>query len=99
MGSWTAGPPQRLRHGRAEGIGLHDGPIQSVAALAMRAHLANRQLASDPVGAAKEVQELEALARRTTQDLRYLHQVLQGCPRPCRTWCAIWAICTAPKCS
>jgi signal transduction histidine kinase len=50
---------------------LHDGPIQSVAALAMRAHLANRQLASDPAGAAKEVQELEALARRTTQELRY----------------------------
>ena len=55
---------------------LHNGAIQSVAALAMRAHLANRQLASDPVGAAKEVQELEALARRTTQDLRYLQFTL-----------------------
>lgn len=55
---------------------LHDGPIQSVAALAMRAHLANRQLTSDPVGAAKEVQDLEALARHTTQDLRYLQFTL-----------------------
>lgn len=51
---------------------LHDGPMQGVAALALRAHLAKRKLASDPGAAGEEVQQLEELARRTAQDLRYL---------------------------
>jgi len=55
---------------------LHDGPIQAVAALALRAHLVKRKLVSEPRDAGKEVQELEALARRTTQDLRYLQFML-----------------------
>ena len=55
---------------------LHNGPIQVVAALAMRAHLAKRQLASNPTAARDEVEELEKLARRTAGELRYLQFTL-----------------------
>lgn len=55
---------------------LHNGPIQDVAALAMRAHLAKRQLATNPAAARDEVEQLEMLARRTASDLRYLQFTL-----------------------
>lgn len=49
---------------------MHDGPTQSVAALAMRADLARRLLTTDPQAASGELKALEDLARRTAQDLR-----------------------------
>jgi signal transduction histidine kinase len=55
---------------------LHDGPIQAVAALALRAYLARRRLDSDPAAASDDVRELEELARSTTQDMRYLQFTL-----------------------
>lgn len=56
---------------------LHNGAIQSVAALAMRADLANRLAAKDPAAAVDEVRQLEELARRTTKELRALQFVLR----------------------
>lgn len=56
---------------------LHDGPIQSVAALAMRADLANRLMEKDPAAAAEEVRKIEELARRTTKELRHLQFLLR----------------------
>lgn len=56
---------------------LHDGPIQSVAALAMRANLATRQPAKDPAAASEELTNLEQIARVTTKELRYLQFILQ----------------------
>ena len=55
---------------------LHNGPIQDLAALAMRAHLAKRQLASNQAAAGDEVEKLEMLARRTASALRYLQFTL-----------------------
>lgn len=55
---------------------MHDGLTQSVAALAMRAELARRLLATDPGAATKELEALEDLARRTTRDLRQLQLTL-----------------------
>jgi signal transduction histidine kinase len=52
---------------------LHDGPAQSVAALAMRADLAQRLGAN---GSDAELEKLEELARATTRDLRYLQFTL-----------------------
>jgi signal transduction histidine kinase len=49
---------------------LHDGPTQLVAALAMRAGIALRLLATDPLAAAAELQALQDLARRTSGDMR-----------------------------
>jgi len=51
---------------------LHDGPTQSVAAIAMRVNLARRLLAKDPVAAGEELYKLEDLARRTTKEIRHL---------------------------
>lgn len=55
---------------------LHDGPIQAVSALALRANLASRQLTSNPPAAADEVRNLEELSRQTARDLRYLQFTL-----------------------
>jgi two-component system NarL family sensor kinase len=56
---------------------LHDGPIQNVAALAMRAALASRLMAEDPTTAAKEALKLEDAARQTSKELRYFQFVLR----------------------
>jgi len=63
--------------GRQYARHLHDGPIQSVAALAMRANLAKRQMKKDPEAASKELSQLEQLARYTTKELRYLQFILR----------------------
>lgn len=55
---------------------LHDGPIQAVAALALRAYLAKRHLDLDLSAASEDVRELEQLARSTAQELRYLQFTL-----------------------
>jgi signal transduction histidine kinase len=51
---------------------LHDGPTQSVAAIAMRANIVRRIVISDPEAAISEVIKIEDLARRTTQEIRHM---------------------------
>ncbi len=51
---------------------LHDGPTQSVAALAMRVNLARRLMERDTKSAAEELFKVEDLARRTTKEIRHM---------------------------
>lgn len=49
---------------------LHDGPTQSISAIAMRLNYAKALLHRDLPRVRKELDELEALARRTTREIR-----------------------------
>lgn len=49
---------------------LHDGPTQSVAALAMRANFARRLFERNDKSVAEELLKVEDLARRTTKEIR-----------------------------
>jgi signal transduction histidine kinase len=51
---------------------LHDGPTQSVAAMAMRVNLARRMVEKDPKAAVEELEKIEELARRTTKEIRHM---------------------------
>jgi signal transduction histidine kinase len=51
---------------------LHDGPTQSVAAMAMRVNLARRMLQKDVKEATKELVKIEELAHRTTKEIRHM---------------------------
>jgi signal transduction histidine kinase len=51
---------------------LHDGPTQSVAAMAMRINLARRMLKKDVKLADEELVRLEDLAHRTTKEIRHM---------------------------
>ncbi len=51
---------------------LHDGPTQSVAAMAMRINLARRMLEKDPKSASDELVKIEELAQRTTKEIRHM---------------------------
>jgi signal transduction histidine kinase len=51
---------------------LHDGPTQSVAALAMRVNFARRLMEKDAKAAADELYKVEELARRTTKEIRHM---------------------------
>ncbi|MBV6391356.1 MAG: hypothetical protein KPEEDBHJ_00564 [Anaerolineales bacterium] len=51
---------------------LHDGPTQSVAAMAMRLNISRRMLAKDPKSANEELIKLEELAHRTTKEIRHM---------------------------
>jgi len=51
---------------------LHDGPTQSVAALAMRVNFARRLMERDAKAAAEELYKIEELARRTTKEIRHM---------------------------
>lgn len=51
---------------------LHDGPTQSVSAIAMRINLARRLLQTNPLAAGEELGKIEELARRTTQEIRHM---------------------------
>jgi signal transduction histidine kinase len=51
---------------------LHDGPTQSVAAMAMRVNLARRVLEKDPKAAGEELVRIEDLARRTSKEIRHM---------------------------
>jgi signal transduction histidine kinase len=51
---------------------LHDGPTQSVSAMAMRINLARRMLAKNTDGAADELAKIEELALRTTKEIRHM---------------------------
>lgn len=51
---------------------LHDGPTQSVAAIAMRINLARRMLKKDSKGTEAELVKIEELAHRTTKEVRHM---------------------------
>ena len=51
---------------------LHDGPTQSVAAIAMRINFARRLMERDPQATAEELYKIEELARRTTKEIRQM---------------------------
>ena len=51
---------------------LHDGPTQSVAAVAMRINLTRRMLEKDPKAAGEELARIEELARRTSKEIRHM---------------------------
>jgi signal transduction histidine kinase len=51
---------------------LHDGPTQSVSAIAMRVNFARRLMERDSKAAAEELYKIEELARRTTKEIRHM---------------------------
>ncbi|MFN2153428.1 MAG: GAF domain-containing sensor histidine kinase, partial [Anaerolineales bacterium] len=51
---------------------LHDGPTQSIAAIAMRVNFARRLMERDTQAASDELQKIEDLARRTTKEIRHM---------------------------
>jgi signal transduction histidine kinase len=51
---------------------LHDGPTQSIAAIAMRVNFVRRLLDRDIAASAEELQKVEDLARRTTKEIRHM---------------------------
>jgi len=51
---------------------LHDGPTQSVAAMAMRINIARRLVEKDPKSAVDELSKIEELAHRTTTEIRHM---------------------------
>ncbi|MBL8062870.1 MAG: GAF domain-containing protein [Anaerolineales bacterium] len=51
---------------------LHDGPTQSVAAMAMRLNIARRMMTKDVKSADDELVKLEELAHRTTKEIRHM---------------------------
>jgi signal transduction histidine kinase len=51
---------------------LHDGPTQSVAAIAMRINFARTMMERDREAASEELLKVEDLARRTTKEIRHM---------------------------
>jgi len=51
---------------------LHDGPTQSVAAIAMRVNYTRRLVQKDQKAATEELVKIEDLARRTTKEIRHM---------------------------
>jgi signal transduction histidine kinase len=49
---------------------LHDGPTQAIAAIAMRLNYTRLLLEKEPEGVKEELEKIEALARRTTKEIR-----------------------------
>jgi len=51
---------------------LHDGPTQSVSAMAMRLELTRRMIQRDPKAASDEIVKIEELAQRTSREIRHM---------------------------
>ncbi|MHB8777684.1 MAG: GAF domain-containing sensor histidine kinase [Anaerolineales bacterium] len=51
---------------------LHDGPTQSIAAMAMRLNVTRRMMAKDVKSAFEEIVKLEELALRTSKEMRHM---------------------------
>lgn len=51
---------------------LHDGPTQSIAAIAMRINFARRLIERNPKEASEELFKIEELARKTTKEIRHM---------------------------
>ncbi|MCA9972679.1 MAG: GAF domain-containing sensor histidine kinase [Anaerolineales bacterium] len=49
---------------------LHDGPTQSIAAIAMRINFIRSLIARDPTQAVRELEKVEELAKRTAKEIR-----------------------------
>lgn len=56
---------------------LHDGPIQGVAAIAMRAGYIAKLSTRQPAQVPDEIKKLEELARQTTKDMRHMLFILR----------------------
>ncbi len=51
---------------------LHDGPTQSVSAIAMRINLVQMMMSKDPTAVKPELARIEELARRTSKEIRHM---------------------------
>lgn len=51
---------------------LHDGPTQSIAAIAMRVNFARRLMERDAKAGAEELYKIEDMARHTTKEIRHM---------------------------
>jgi len=51
---------------------LHDGPTQTIAAIAMRLNFAGRLIERDRAAAQQEIETLEDIARQTTKEIRHM---------------------------
>ncbi len=51
---------------------LHDGPTQTIAAIAMRANYARRLMERNPNAVLQELTNMEDMARRTSQEIRHM---------------------------
>ncbi len=51
---------------------LHDGPTQSIAAIAMRLNYSQKLLQHDPTKVGEELAKIEDLARKTTKEIRHM---------------------------
>lgn len=51
---------------------LHDGPTQTIAAIAMRLDFARRLVSRDQRAAEEEIETLERIARQTTREIRHM---------------------------
>lgn len=51
---------------------LHDGPTQTIAAIAMRANFARRLMQRDLEAASEEILKVEDMARHTTKEIRHM---------------------------
>ena len=51
---------------------LHDGPTQTIAAIAMRLNFAGRLVERDRAAAQEEIKTLEDIARQTTREIRHM---------------------------
>jgi signal transduction histidine kinase len=51
---------------------LHDGPTQSISAVAMRINFARKALVQDPGRMAEELEIIENMARQTMKDIRHM---------------------------
>ncbi|MCI0875318.1 MAG: GAF domain-containing sensor histidine kinase, partial [Chloroflexi bacterium] len=51
---------------------LHDGPTQTIAAVAMRLNFAGRLIERDREAAQREIKTLEEIARQTTREIRHM---------------------------
>jgi signal transduction histidine kinase len=51
---------------------LHDGPTQSISAIAMRANIAQKFMETDLAEAEREIGRIENLARKTTEEIRHM---------------------------
>jgi signal transduction histidine kinase len=71
---------------------LHDGPTQSVSAIAMRIAIARKILENSPREADAELVRIEDLARRTTQEIRHMLFTLR--PLVLETEGLVPALCT-----
>ena len=51
---------------------LHDGPTQSISAIAMRLNIIHKLMEKNPAEATAEIKKVEDMARRTVQEIRHM---------------------------